>query len=174
MRPIVFLMGPPGCGKTTVGKLLGKFLGRPVVDVDNDVLEPFWGQPVSHVAQVLPADDFVRSEAMIFEAALPRLPRQSVISLSGSNPLHEESFARVREGQFTVFLDTPHEEIVSRMGDMLTGRIAGLGEDGGEDALRSLLLARHPVYARSCDLRYAPEAGESPVSIARGLSHIVC
>jgi shikimate kinase len=40
-------MGSPGCGKTTVGQLLGKRLGLPVIDVDNDHLEKCWGSPVS-------------------------------------------------------------------------------------------------------------------------------
>ena len=102
--------------------------------MDNDILETFWGQPVSHVAQVLPAADFIRAEAIILESTLPRLPRPSVLSLSGSNPLQEEAFAQAREGNITVFLDTPHEEIVSRMGGMLTQRIAGL--KGGEQGLR--------------------------------------
>lgn len=171
MRPILFLMGPPGCGKTTVGRILGDILRQPFVDMDNDILETFWGQPVSHVAQVLPAADFIRAEAIILESTLPRLPRPSVLSLSGSNPLQEEAFAQAREGNITVFLDTPHEEIVSRMEGMLTQRIAGL--KGGEQGLRNLLLERHPVYARSCDLRFTPKPGQDPLSIADVLHHII-
>ncbi len=43
----VILMGSPGSGKTTVGKLLGSYLGKSVIDVDNDHLESFWGMTVA-------------------------------------------------------------------------------------------------------------------------------
>lgn len=41
-------MGSPGCGKTTTGQLLSARLGRPVTDIDDDFLEPYWGMPVAH------------------------------------------------------------------------------------------------------------------------------
>jgi len=43
----IILMGSPGCGKTTVGRILGERLGRPVVDVDDHHLEPYWGVSVA-------------------------------------------------------------------------------------------------------------------------------
>lgn len=168
MRSVLFLMGPPGCGKTTVGKIVGRALRLPAFDVDNDILETFWGQPVSRVARVLSEPDFVRSEGMILLSSLRMLPRPSVLSLSGSNPLNESAFEKARRGNTTVFIDTPHEDIVARMGEMLTDRIAGLRRDG-EDGLRELLRARHPVYEKSCDLRISVSPGQDPESIARAV-----
>lgn len=40
-------MGSPGSGKTTVGRILGKSLGMPVIDVDDHHLEPYWGMSVA-------------------------------------------------------------------------------------------------------------------------------
>ena len=40
-------MGSPGSGKTTVGRMLGAFLGKTAVDVDNDHLESYWGMSVA-------------------------------------------------------------------------------------------------------------------------------
>lgn len=40
-------MGSPGCGKTTVGRILSAKLGKPVLDIDDDHLEPYWGKTVS-------------------------------------------------------------------------------------------------------------------------------
>ena len=40
-------MGSPGCGKTTLGRILSSKLDRPVIDIDDDHLEPLWGMPVS-------------------------------------------------------------------------------------------------------------------------------
>lgn len=43
----VILMGSPGAGKTSVGRMLGGQLGRKVIDVDDDVLENVWGMTVA-------------------------------------------------------------------------------------------------------------------------------
>jgi len=40
-------MGSPGAGKTSVGRILGAYLGRKVIDVDDDVLEDVWGMTVA-------------------------------------------------------------------------------------------------------------------------------
>ena len=41
------LMGLPGSGKTTTGRLIADSLGKPVFDVDDDLLTPFWGMSVA-------------------------------------------------------------------------------------------------------------------------------
>ena len=43
----VFLMGSPGSGKTTIGRILGPALDKEVVDVDNDFLESHWKMSVA-------------------------------------------------------------------------------------------------------------------------------
>ena len=39
---ILLLMGPPGSGKTSIGKRLAKRLHYQWIDVDDHVLEPEW------------------------------------------------------------------------------------------------------------------------------------
>ena len=40
-------MGSPGCGKTTVGEMLARKLDREAIDMDNHVLEGYWGMTVA-------------------------------------------------------------------------------------------------------------------------------
>jgi shikimate kinase len=80
-------MGPPGSGKTTVGRLLGAQLGMPVVDVDNDFLEPLWGMTVSQKLAELGDEGFLEAEG---QATLGLNSDQTVISMTGSNPLHKQ------------------------------------------------------------------------------------
>ena len=47
----IILMGSPGAGKTTVGRILGHHLGKDVIDVDDDVLEKVWGISVAEKVQ---------------------------------------------------------------------------------------------------------------------------
>lgn len=42
----ILIMGPPGAGKTTVGRIVAHKLGLPAVDID-DVLEPTWKMTVA-------------------------------------------------------------------------------------------------------------------------------
>ena len=43
----IILMGSPGAGKTSVGRILGRHLEREAIDVDDDVLEKVWGMTVA-------------------------------------------------------------------------------------------------------------------------------
>ena len=43
----IILMGSPGAGKTTVGRLLSDRFGMPAVDIDNDFLEKVWNMSVA-------------------------------------------------------------------------------------------------------------------------------
>jgi shikimate kinase len=44
---IILLMGPPGSGKTSIGRRLAKSLNYTWIDVDDHVLEPEWKCSVS-------------------------------------------------------------------------------------------------------------------------------
>lgn len=91
-----------GCGKTSVGRALAASLGRRFVDVDDDVLEPTWSCSVADRLRALGDDAFVREEGV----ALMRLDAtDSVISLSGSNPLHAASMEHVAKDAIVVYLD---------------------------------------------------------------------
>ena len=47
LQSAVILMGSPGCGKTTVGEMLARKLDREAIDMDNHVLEGYWGMTVA-------------------------------------------------------------------------------------------------------------------------------
>ena len=85
-----------------MGRALAASLGHRFVDVDDDVLEPTWGCSVADRLRALGDDAFVREEG----AALMRFAAtDSVISLSGSNPLHAQSMEHVAKDAVVVYLD---------------------------------------------------------------------
>lgn len=50
-------MGSPGSGKTTVAQLVGKMMGMPTVDIDNDFLEKQWKMSVAE--KVMHDENFI-------------------------------------------------------------------------------------------------------------------
>lgn len=154
----IFLMGPPGSGKTTIGKLLGNFFRRKVIDIDNDILEPAWGNKVSDMVTKYDRADFLRLEADEFMRALPTFPSHSVVSLSGSNPLHP-SFLEAKIQNRCVLLDATADVVESRMIDR--GRIAGL-----ENGLSSLFEERREAYEEGHDIKVSVLPDQDPFLLA--------
>ena len=70
----IALMGAPGSGKTTVGRVLANRRGMRWLDVDDDVLEPTWGRSVAAVLKELGDAKFLEAEA----DALRKLTRARV------------------------------------------------------------------------------------------------
>ena len=58
----ICLYGPPGAGKTTTSRILGKKLNMTVYDVDDDHLENDWKMTVSEKLQILGDEKFIIAE----------------------------------------------------------------------------------------------------------------
>jgi 3-dehydroquinate synthase len=96
----IFLYGPSGTGKSTIGKILARNLGLPLIDLDH-VIETNAGMSIPQIMEVQSETAFRDLET----AALMNLAneRESVVSLGGGALLHEENRA-FAEGHGTVVL----------------------------------------------------------------------
>jgi shikimate kinase len=103
LRRSVFLYGPPGCGKTSVGKVLAKRLQLPLIDIDDDWLERKWGTSVSSKLAELGDEAFLKLEDKTLGELT--LAHPHVVSLTGSNPLMEKGMEKACAGSDVVFLD---------------------------------------------------------------------
>ncbi|XP_045165481.2 threonine synthase-like 1 [Mercenaria mercenaria] len=156
----IILMGSPGCGKTTVGRILATALGRPVLDIDDDHLEPHWGMPVAQKLDEVGSDGFVEAEGQ----ALTALRADNcVVSLTGSNPMHDAGMSHVTRTGTVVFLDVHMTDILERLERMKVNRI--VGQNDGTD-MADILKYRQQFYEKWYDTRVICERNESPQSIA--------
>ena len=82
---IIILLGPPGCGKTILGKNIAIGLGYKWIDVDEHLLEPTWKCTVATKLKALGSKKFLEEESKVLVEAIETFDNDTVISLTGSN-----------------------------------------------------------------------------------------
>ncbi|XP_041823371.1 threonine synthase-like 1 [Melanotaenia boesemani] len=156
----ILLMGPPGAGKTTVGKIVAHKLGLPVIDIDDNVLETTWKMPVAAKLAAVGGKRFLEEEGQVlcnFSAS------GCVVSLTGSNPLHAQAMQHVKKCGLVVFLDVDTEDIIQRLSRMKVNRI--VGQEAGV-SMRDLLLYRRQFYEKWLDVRVLCGTGDTVDEVA--------
>ncbi len=160
-RPIA-LSGFMGAGKSTVGERLARELGRPFVDLDDEI-ETAFAAPVP--------DIFARLGEPAFRAMEARLLRQvvatgAVVALGGGAVLDDASRAVLRAEAVWVHLEAPF--------DVLRRRVERSAGDrprwADAAAAEALLTARAPVYAEA---PFTVDASGAPASVVAAIRDVV-
>lgn len=139
--PRVVLVGPPGAGKTTVGKALADRWGVGFRDSDVDV-EAAVGMPVADVFVSLGEPLFREHERVAVAAALRE--HTGVLALGGGAVMTPAVADLIMQAR-VVFLDVSLADAGNRVG-LNVARPLLLGNVRGQ--LRALMQARHPTYER--------------------------
>ncbi len=90
----LFLVGPPGIGKTVVGRELARILGASFVDTD-DVIERLAGKPCTRVIIEDGIGRFREMESSVLRRLRPT-PAWEVVASGGGAPIRAENRARMR------------------------------------------------------------------------------
>lgn len=111
MKNIV-LIGMMGSGKSTCARLLGKALGRPVVDTDR-LVEELGGMSISEMFEKH-GEDYMRGlETEVCRSLGGK--EGLIIAAGGGLPLREENRSCLRENGIVVFLNRDPGEIYDSM-----------------------------------------------------------
>jgi shikimate kinase len=139
----IYLVGPRACGKTTIGRMLAKALGRPFMDLDEEFVETT-GRTIADVVETEGWDSFRELETAVL-AAVAETPG-NVVATGGGAVLK----ARNREllsGGVVVYLQTDPEKVVERlMAELKPEQRPALTELSLEDEVRKTVLDREPYY----------------------------
>ncbi len=165
MSPIVVLVGPPGAGKSTVGRKLATNLGVGFRDTDADVAE-LAGAPV--------ADIFIDEGEAAFRAyehqavATALAEHDGVLALGGGSVLDADTRALLKD-QRVVFLDVEIADAARRVG-FARDRPLLLGNPRGQ-WLR-LMKERRPFYDEVATVTVTT-SGRTAARVARELQDLL-
>lgn len=137
--PAVVLVGPPGAGKSTVGRLLAERLGTAYRDTDADV-EASAGKPISEIFIDEGEPHFRALERAAVRAALAE--HDGVLSLGGGAVMDDGTRALLT-GLPVVFLDVGLHDAVRRVGLDAPRPLLAVNP---RQRWRELMDARRPLY----------------------------
>ncbi len=135
---IVYLVGMPGSGKSTVGPELARRLGVPFVELDAEI-ERAAGSTVREIFEQEGEARFRELEAAALTAAVARDP--SVVSCGGGVVLEPANRVMLRASGEVVFLSVPLEDLERRVAPAEDRPL--IREDGD---LERLFSDREPLY----------------------------
>jgi shikimate kinase len=152
------LIGPPGAGKTTVGKLLANRRGVPFRDTDADI-EATAGKTISEIFFDDGEEGFRALEREAVALALKE--HDGVLSLGGGAVLAEETRALLA-GHEVVFLNVGLSDAAQRVGLNRDRPVLALNPRA---TLRTLLQERLPLYREVATVEVLTD-GKTPAQVA--------
>ena len=159
MNKHIFLIGMMGCGKSTVGALLARRLGAPLLDLDADI-ERFEGRSIPAIFAESSDAGFRIAETAALRRACAGAP--CIVATGGGVVTREENIALMRENGLVVFLCRPLEAIIAQVRQDTRPNLSG---DKAE-RMRTLYAQREALYRRAAHLCFDNSAPPEQSALA--------
>jgi shikimate kinase len=148
----VFIVGPMGAGKTTVGKLLADELGLEFLDSDKEI-EDRTGADIGWIFDVEGETGFRKREAAMIDELTAR--SGVLVATGGGAVLLEENRKRLVSRGTVIYLNAPLEQQIERTSRDRTRPLLRDGEPG--DVLAALQEDRGPLYQEVADFTFTAD-----------------
>ncbi|MCP4267446.1 MAG: shikimate kinase [Candidatus Brocadiaceae bacterium] len=146
----IVLIGFRGTGKSTIGRLLAKHLGRDFIDSDQHI-ESSTGKTIKSIFEDEGEEGFRKIETDTI-AELSKADNK-VISAGGGVVLKEENVRNLKDNGFLVLLEATPEIIHSRLSQdkKTTEQRPSLTDKKPIDEIKHLIAERKPAYKSTAD-----------------------
>lgn len=146
LLPSIFLVGPMGAGKTTIGKLLAKHLKRPFVDADWYISEKA-GADIPWIFEKEGEAGFRERESRAMEE-LSAMP--DIVLATGGGAVEREVNRECLKRGLVIFLDASVDTQIQRTKKDKNRPL--LQNDNPQAVLESLYQRRFPLYKEVADI----------------------
>ena len=166
---MIFLIGMPASGKTSVGKALAKRLGTKFVDLDREV-ERAAKMSIARIFAEEHEWGFRVREAHALLELVRRGPERAVVATGGGAPAFGQNLHVMAHGGTIVYLRATLETLGARKG-LLKRPILAAHPRGPKAGLAALFKLRRPFYQQAEVM--VDVDGQTPAAIARALADAV-
>ena len=153
----IFMVGPMGVGKTTVGRQLAGLLHRPFIDVDAEI-ESRCGADIPWIFDMEGEQGFRERESKVLSDIVANNP-SSVIATGGGVVLSKKNRQLLQACGQVIYLSASKEQLYERMRRDKSRPL--LQVEDREKVIAELLEVRDPLYREVADIVFSAEGGSS-------------
>ena len=155
----IILVGMPGCGKSTVGVVLAKVLGKRFCDTDI-VIQEREGRRLQEIINEDGNDAFLKCEE---EAICSVNVENTVIATGGSAVYSDKAMMHLKKSGVVVYLNVSAKEIERRLANFAA---RGVAIKDGMSVL-DLYNERKPLYEKYADITVWAEGIDIPAVVGK-------
>ena len=150
----VYLIGPMGSGKTTIGQRLAKKLSLEFLDNDHK-LEEQTGASVNLIFDLEGEEGFRRRETAMLEKLTAR--KNVLLATGGGAVLSRKNHQLLKDSGLVIYLRTSVSQQVRRLSRDKTRPLLQSGDR--EEKLARLAKQRNPLYEELADITFPSQNG---------------
>lgn len=163
----IFLVGPMGAGKTTVGKVLAKRLGLIFLDLDDEI-EKLTGADISWIFDIEGEDGFRERESQILKNLTSKTG--VLIATGGGSVLRKENRSYLVQRGTVVYLEISAKQQVQRIAHSKNRPILEKAIKSGYkpyEFLSNLSKKREPLYKEIADITFQVDKDSSHILVTK-------
>lgn len=164
----IFLIGPMGAGKSTIGRHLAELLGKTFHDSDQEI-EKRTGANIALIFEIEGEAGFRKRETAVLDDLTRR--QNVVLATGGGVILSEENRVMLRTRGIVVYLDADLDTLTVRTRRARDRPL--LHTSDRRQKLEQIMKEREPLYRREADL-IVTTSRRSALAVARKVAASLC